>query len=75
MYIFALLVYHIAYYIYPVSYTHLNYASVANMTGEQFKELFNEDATKALSAFVGGLNDKMCIRDRTRCTHTRTVSP
>ena len=25
-----------------------NYASVANMTGEQFKELFNEDATKAL---------------------------
>ena len=34
-----------------------NYASVANMTGEQFKELFNEDATKALSAFVGGLND------------------
>ena len=34
-----------------------DYASVANMTEKQFKELFKEDATKALSAFIGGLND------------------
>lgn len=34
-----------------------DYASVANMTEKQFKELFKEDAVKALSAFVGGLND------------------
>lgn len=34
-----------------------NYASVAGMTGEQFKQTFQEDAVVALSAFIDGLND------------------
>lgn len=33
------------------------WASVANMTGEQFKKTFQEDAVKAVSAFIGGIND------------------
>ena len=33
------------------------YASVANMTGEQFKQTFKTDAVSALGAFIGGLND------------------
>lgn len=34
-----------------------DYASVAGMTGEQFKQTFQEDAVVAMSAFIGGLND------------------
>lgn len=34
-----------------------DYASVANMTGEQFRQTFRDDATVALSAFIEGLND------------------
>lgn len=34
-----------------------DYASVAGMTGEQFKQAFQEDAVVALSAFIDGLND------------------
>lgn len=34
-----------------------DYASVAGMTGEQFKQTFQEDAVVALSAFIDGLND------------------
>lgn len=34
-----------------------DYASVAGMTGEQFKQVFQEDAVVALSAFIDGLND------------------
>ena len=33
------------------------YASVSDMTGEQFKKTFQKDAVEALSAFIGGLND------------------
>lgn len=33
------------------------YAAVANMTGEQFAETFQNDAIVALSAFIDGLND------------------
>lgn len=33
------------------------YASVANMTGEEFKQTFQKDAVEALSAFIDGLND------------------
>lgn len=33
------------------------WGSVANMTGEQFKKTFQEDAVKAVSAFIGGIND------------------
>ena len=33
------------------------YASIANMTGEEFAAVFREDAVEALSAFVDGLND------------------
>lgn len=33
------------------------FASVAGMTSDEFKQAFEEDAVKALSAFVGGLND------------------
>ena len=33
------------------------YASVANMTGEQFTQAFQDDAVVALSAFIDGLND------------------
>ena len=33
------------------------YASVAGMTGEQFKQTFQKDAVVAMSAFVDGLND------------------
>ena len=35
----------------------LEYASVAGMTGEQFKQTFQKDAVVALSAFIDGLND------------------
>lgn len=34
-----------------------NFASVAGMTGEQFKAAFQEDAVGALGAFISGLND------------------
>lgn len=34
-----------------------DYASVADMTGEQFSRAFREDAVVALSAFIDGLND------------------
>lgn len=34
-----------------------DYASVANMTGEQFQKAFRDDAVVALSAFIDGLND------------------
>lgn len=34
------------------------YASVAGMTGEEFKQTFSEDATKAINAFLVGLNDE-----------------
>lgn len=34
------------------------YASVAGMTGEEFKQAFGEDATKAINAFLAGLNDE-----------------
>lgn len=34
-----------------------DYASVAGMTGTQFKKAFQEDAVVALSAFIDGLND------------------
>ncbi len=34
-----------------------DYASVAGLTGEQFKQAFQEDAVVAMSAFIGGLND------------------
>jgi TP901 family phage tail tape measure protein len=34
-----------------------DYASVANMTGEQFAQAFQDDAVVALSAFIDGLND------------------
>ena len=33
------------------------YASVAGMTAAEFTEVFQEDAVKALSAFIDGLND------------------
>ena len=33
------------------------YASIAGMTGEQFKQTFQKDAVVALSAFIDGLND------------------
>lgn len=33
------------------------YASVAGMTGEEFKQAFQKDAVVALSAFIDGLND------------------
>jgi len=33
------------------------YAAVAGMTGEQFGQVFREDAVAALSAFIDGLND------------------
>ena len=35
----------------------LKYASVAGMTGEEFKTAFQKDAVEALSAFIDGLND------------------
>lgn len=35
----------------------LQFAKVANMTGEEFTKAFKEDATVALTAFVSGLND------------------
>lgn len=34
-----------------------DYASVANMTSKEFSQAFEEDAVKALSAFIDGLND------------------
>ncbi|MDO4285171.1 MAG: phage tail tape measure protein [Eubacteriales bacterium] len=34
-----------------------DYAAVAGMTGSQFKKAFQEDATTAINAFLGGLND------------------
>ncbi len=34
-----------------------NFAKIAGMTSSQFKKSFEEDAVKALSAFIGGLND------------------
>ena len=34
-----------------------DYAKVAGMTGEQFKEAFQQDATAAINAFLSGLND------------------
>lgn len=34
-----------------------DYASVANMTGEEFSQVFKDDAVVALSAFIDGLND------------------
>lgn len=34
-----------------------DYASVANMTGEEFSQAFKDDAVVALSAFIDGLND------------------
>ena len=34
-----------------------DYASVANVSQEQFKEMFKDDALKAISAFTKGLND------------------
>lgn len=34
-----------------------DYASVAGMTGKEFKQAFQEDAVKAMSAFIDGLND------------------
>ena len=33
------------------------YASIAGMTSEQFKQTFQKDAVEALSAFIDGLND------------------
>lgn len=33
------------------------FASVSDMTGEQFQKTFKDDATVALRAFIGGLND------------------
>ncbi len=33
------------------------YASVAGMTGEQFKQAFQQDAATAINAFLAGLND------------------
>lgn len=34
-----------------------DYSKVAGMTGEQFKEAFQQDATAAINAFLSGLND------------------
>lgn len=34
-----------------------DYASVANMSSQEFSDAFKKDAVKALSAFIGGLND------------------
>lgn len=34
-----------------------DYAKVAGMTGQQFKQAFKEDATTAINAFLAGLND------------------
>ncbi len=34
-----------------------NYAKVAGMTGKEFKKAFQEDATKAINAFLTGLNN------------------
>ncbi len=34
-----------------------NFASVAGMSADDFKEAFEEDAVNALSKFIGGLND------------------
>lgn len=34
-----------------------DYAAVAGMTGEEFSQVFQEDAVVALSAFIDGLND------------------
>lgn len=34
-----------------------DYASVAGMTGEQFKQAFQKDAVAAMSAWIDGLND------------------
>lgn len=34
-----------------------SFAEIANMSGDDFKKLFKEDALKALSAFTSGLND------------------
>lgn len=34
-----------------------DYASVAGMTGQEFKQAFKEDATIAINAFLSGLND------------------
>lgn len=34
-----------------------DYASVANITGEEFSQAFKDDAVVALSAFIDGLND------------------
>ena len=34
-----------------------DYAAVAGMTGEQFSQVFREDAVAALSAFIDGLNN------------------
>ena len=34
-----------------------DYASVANMSGQEFSDAFKKDAVTALSAFIGGLND------------------
>ncbi len=34
-----------------------NFAKVAGMTGKDFKQAFEKDAVKALSAFIGGLNN------------------
>ncbi len=33
------------------------YAKVASMTGSEFKQMFNEDATGAINAFLAGLKD------------------
>lgn len=34
-----------------------DFAKVAGMTSEEFKQAFEKDAVKALTAFIGGLND------------------
>lgn len=34
-----------------------DYAKVAGMTGAEFKEVFKTDTTKAINAFISGLND------------------
>ncbi len=34
-----------------------NYAKVAGMTGDEFKKTFQEDASKAINAFLSGLNN------------------
>lgn len=34
-----------------------DFASVSGMTSKEFKQAFEKDAVKALSAFIGGLND------------------